>query len=213
MHALLSVILFLMVTNASRSSPALPATSMDNERHLGYRAALRDAVIDRNAKWEARGNFSEDSGFEAARALLKLRSRPTAIFAANDSMAIGALSALREAGVSVPEDIAVAGFDDIPIARHINPPLTSVHVPIAELGERATAKLLAALGDKSTARPPPRRAGHHSRNPLLMRPSRPYMRYAITGGLKTGEEALPVFHRSGVHAEDRWQSSSQQQEM
>lgn len=120
-----------------------------NERHLGYQAALGDAAIDRNAKWEARGNFSEDSGFEAARALLKLRSRPTAIFAANDSMAIGALSALREAGVSVPEEIAVAGFDDIPIARHINPPLTSVHVPIAELGERATAKLLAALGDKT----------------------------------------------------------------
>lgn len=120
-----------------------------NERLLGYQEALREAAIDRNLRWEVPGNFSEDSGFEAARKLLKLRSRPTAIFAANDSMAIGALSALREAGVSVPEEIAVAGFDDIPIARHINPPLTSVHVPIAELGERATAKLLGALGDKT----------------------------------------------------------------
>jgi len=120
-----------------------------HERQLGYHAALRDASIDRNIRWEAPGNFEEDSGFEAARALLKLRSRPTAIFAANDSMAIGALSALREAGVRVPEDIAVAGFDDIPIARHVNPPLTSVHVPIAELGERATAKLIDALGDKN----------------------------------------------------------------
>jgi LacI family transcriptional regulator len=64
-------------------------------------------------------------------------------------MAIGALSALREAGVQVPEEMAVAGFDDIPIARHVNPPLTSVHVPIAELGERATDKLLDAIAHKS----------------------------------------------------------------
>ncbi|MFS8086994.1 MAG: substrate-binding domain-containing protein, partial [Acidobacteriota bacterium] len=67
---------------------------------------------------------------------------------ANDSMAIGALSALREGGIRVPEEIAVVGFDDITIARHVNPPLTSVHVPIAELGERAMAKLLSALRDK-----------------------------------------------------------------
>lgn len=115
------------------------------ERKLGYRTALREASIEHNQQLEARGNFTEDSGFEAARALLSLRNRPTAIFAANDSMAIGALSALREAGVGVPEEIAVAGFDDISIARHLNPPLTSVHVPIAELGERATERLTAAL--------------------------------------------------------------------
>jgi len=63
-------------------------------------------------------------------------------------MAIGALSALREAGIAVPGDMAVAGFDDITIARYLNPPLTSVHVPIAELGERAMAKLITALRDK-----------------------------------------------------------------
>jgi LacI family transcriptional regulator len=120
-----------------------------HERHLGYRAALRDAAIDRNAHWETPGNFTEDSGYEAARLLLKLRSRPTAIFAANDSMAIGALSALREAGVDVPGEMAVAGFDDIPIARHVSPPLTSVHVPIAELGERATEKLIDTLVDRN----------------------------------------------------------------
>ena len=120
-----------------------------HERQLGYRAALRDASIDRNTRWETPGNFTEDSGFEAMRTLLKLRARPTAVFAANDSMAIGALSALREAGVKVPEEMAVAGFDDIPIARHVNPPLTSVHVPIAELGERATDKLLDALAHKN----------------------------------------------------------------
>ena len=119
-----------------------------HERLLGYRAALRAASIERNASYEAHGRFTEDSGYQAARALLGIRPRPTAIFAANDSMAIGALSALREAGVEVPDDIAVAGFDDITIARYLNPPLTSIHVPIAELGERAMAKLIAALRDK-----------------------------------------------------------------
>jgi LacI family transcriptional regulator len=67
-------------------------------------------------------------------------------------MAIGALSALREAGVAVPEDMAVAGFDDIPIAQYTSPPLTSVHVPIAELGERATARLVEQLGSERKRR-------------------------------------------------------------
>jgi LacI family transcriptional regulator len=116
-----------------------------HERLLGYRAALRDAGINRDPQLEVRGDFTEDSGFDAARLLLKLRKPPTAIFAANDSMAIGALSALREAGILVPEEIAVTGFDDISIARHVNPPLTSVHVPIAKLGEAATHKLISAL--------------------------------------------------------------------
>ncbi|MFN2601308.1 MAG: LacI family DNA-binding transcriptional regulator [Gemmatimonadaceae bacterium] len=119
-----------------------------HERLLGYRAALRAASIKRDQRYEVRGSFTEDSGYEAAGALLEIRPRPTAIFAANDSMAIGALSALREAGIRVPDDMAVAGFDDITIARYLNPPLTSVHVPIAELGERAMAKLITALRDK-----------------------------------------------------------------
>jgi LacI family transcriptional regulator len=79
--------------------------------------------------------------------------RPTAIFAANDSMAIGALSALREAGVPVPEEVAVAGFDDIPIAQYTSPPLTSVRVPIIELGERATTRLVRALATDGPRRP------------------------------------------------------------
>jgi LacI family transcriptional regulator len=77
--------------------------------------------------------------------LLALESRPTAIFAANDSMAIGALSALRENDLRVPDDMAVAGFDDIPLARYMNPPLSTVHVDISTLGERAAALLLLSL--------------------------------------------------------------------
>ena len=71
-----------------------------------------------------------------------LAPRPTAVFASNDAMAIGALSAFREAGLRVPRDIAVAGFDDIPIAGYVMPRLSSVHVPISDLGVRAMERLI-----------------------------------------------------------------------
>jgi len=115
------------------------------ERRRGYRSAMRAAKVERDPLMEIDGDFTESGGYRAAKALLGIEDRPTAIFAANDSMAIGALSALREAGVSVPEEIAVTGFDDIPIAQYTSPPLTSVHVPILDLGERATERLVESL--------------------------------------------------------------------
>ena len=119
------------------------------ERLRGYRDALDDAGIERDPHWEFHGDFTEAAGHRAARAMLKLHPRPTAIFAANDAMAIGALSALQEDGLIVPHDVAVAGFDDIPIARYVSPPLTSVHGPIAQLGEQAMELLLGAITDPS----------------------------------------------------------------
>jgi LacI family transcriptional regulator len=118
------------------------------ERRRGYHAALREAGIARRAAWEVAGDFGERSGYVAARELLRTTPRPTAIFASNDAMAIGAISALREAGVRVPADIAVAGFDDIPMAAYLNPPLTTVHVDIPALGERASDRLVEALRGK-----------------------------------------------------------------
>jgi LacI family transcriptional regulator len=130
-----------------------------DQRRSGYRAALTEAGIRIDPLLEIAGDFTEDSGYDAARAMLeKGSSRPTAIFAANDSMAIGALTALREAGVGVPEEVAVAGFDDIPIARHMSPALSSVHVPIAGLGERATDQLIGRLADPKS---------HPARNEVL----------------------------------------------
>ena len=120
-----------------------------DERLLGYRAALRDSGIEPRPEWEVQGDFTETSGFQAIEHLLSIRERPTAVFAANDAMAIGALSALRDAEVLVPDDIAVVGFDDIPLARYMNPPLSSVHVAIAELGIRAVETLLHAIDRKS----------------------------------------------------------------
>ena len=119
------------------------------ERLRGYRKTMRDAGVGVPNEWEVAGDFTEASGYRAVGALLALAPRPTAIFAANDSMAIGAMSGLREAGLRVPEDMAVAGFDDVPLARYMSPPLTSVHVAIAELGARAVRTLLHAVAEKN----------------------------------------------------------------
>jgi LacI family transcriptional regulator len=90
------------------------------------------------------GDFSEESGTAAIDTLLK-RGKPfDAVFAGNDNMAIGALQGLRSAGVSVPEQVAVAGFDDIPLARHLG--ITTVRVRIADLGERALDRLIGLIG-------------------------------------------------------------------
>ena len=97
----------------------------------------------------AGGNSGTLQGVRATPHLLAGPPVPTAIYAANDSMAIGALSALREVGLRVPDDVAVAGFDDIPLARFLDPPLSSVHVDISALGERATLRLLEAVRDKA----------------------------------------------------------------
>ena len=117
------------------------------ERQRGFRAAVEAAGVPRDDAWEVPGDFTDTSGFEAGVALLQRSRRPRAVFAANDAMAIGALSALREAGVAVPAEVAVAGFDDIPMARYTHPPLSTVRVDIAALGARAAARLLEAVGN------------------------------------------------------------------
>ncbi len=117
------------------------------ERLRGYRAALRDAGLTPDPTLEFAGAFTERSGYDATHRMLASPNRPTAIFAANDSTAIGALRALREAGVRVPEELAVAGFDDVPVARYMSPALSSVHVSISEMGARSVTCLLEALDE------------------------------------------------------------------
>ncbi len=130
------------------------------ERERGHQAAMREAGLPSDPRLLVRGDFSEGGGWRGARALMALAEPPSAIFAANDAMAVGVLSALRDAGVHVPRDVAVVGFDDIPVARFLSPPLSSVGVGIATLGERAASLLLDALGERSPpARGPPHRAG------------------------------------------------------
>jgi LacI family transcriptional regulator len=119
------------------------------ERLRGYRAALKEAGIANDPDLERQGDFTEDGGFTAARELMSLRKRPTAVFAANDSMAIGALSAFKQMGVRTPEDMAIAGFDDIPLCRYMDPPLSSVRVHIADLGSKAVEVLLLGIRHKN----------------------------------------------------------------
>jgi LacI family transcriptional regulator len=123
-----------------------PARNHDSrERLRGTRSVLEARGRGLPAGLVYEGDFSEASGFRGALALLEGARRPSAIIAGNDSMAVGALSALADAGVRVPQDMAVVGFDDIPIARYVSPPLTTVRVSIPELGSRAAARLLEAL--------------------------------------------------------------------
>ena len=102
------------------------------ERLRGYSAAMARFAPTLPAQ-VLHGDFTEEGGYRAARDLLANKLRPQAVFAANDMMAVGCLHALRDAGVRVPGDIAVAGFDDVPFARMIVPALTTVRVRIADL--------------------------------------------------------------------------------
>jgi LacI family transcriptional regulator len=108
----------------------------------GYRAALRAAGIEPSAELEIAGLFTERSGYDAAEVLVTTKPRPTAVFVANDHMAVGLMGALHDYGLQIPGDIALAGFDDIPMARYLTPPLTTVHLDVETLGRRAVGLLL-----------------------------------------------------------------------
>ncbi len=115
------------------------------ERLRGFTVALEEHGIAPERCLQAEGDFSESTGYDAVQRLLARSPRPTAIFACNDSMAIGALSALRDAGIKVPGEMALAGFDDVPIAAYLTPSLTSVTVGIHNLGVRAIDTVLHAV--------------------------------------------------------------------
>jgi LacI family transcriptional regulator len=114
------------------------------QREKGYRAAMaEDASKTKIHVFE--GDFTEETGYRAGREIVAMEHRPHAVFAANDMMAVGCMHALREAGLRVPQDIALAGFDDIPVARYIAPPLSTVRVRIVELGRSALENVAAIL--------------------------------------------------------------------
>jgi LacI family transcriptional regulator len=130
-----------------------PKTNFDaQQREKGYRAAMAKhapgvplTIVE--------GDFTEESGYRAGQELLSKKPRPQAVFAANDMMAIGCLYAFKEAGIDVPADMTLAGFDDILIARYVTPPLSTVQVRIADLGRIALERLAALLNptDKTPA--------------------------------------------------------------
>jgi LacI family transcriptional regulator len=122
------------------------------KRLEGYKAALRanDLAIDPTLIQE--GDFYQPSGYKGAIELLKTSQRPTAIFASNDSMAFGVMEAVREQGLSIPNDISIIGFDDVPQAANVHPRLTTVRQPLEHMGRVATNMLLESINNPD--RPP-----------------------------------------------------------
>ncbi len=121
-------------------------------RLAGYRDGLAHAGLKEDPAYMVQGRFSFESGVAAMRQLLALPLRPTAVFAGDDDMAVGAIWAAAEAGVSIPRDISICGFDDTTIATQVWPPLTTVHQPVREMGRRATEELLRRVLNKGEAR-------------------------------------------------------------
>lgn len=127
-----------------------PAHGASGWRLAGYREGLKRAGLRYDPALVVDGEFSYASGHAAANALLDLPRRPTAIFAANDDMAAGAICAIGERGLSVPHDISVCGFDDTPIAHQIYPPLTTVRQPTREMGRLAALELLKEVRERGS---------------------------------------------------------------
>ncbi|WP_317985029.1 substrate-binding domain-containing protein [Microbispora bryophytorum] len=122
--------------------PTLPAA---RDRLEGFRQTLRDAgVLDMPVAY---GDFTHASGAHAMQWLLQRAPHLDAVFAASDVMAAGAMQTLRRAGRKVPDDVAVIGYDDAPVARHTSPTLTTVRQPVEEMATLAARLLLMTLGD------------------------------------------------------------------
>ena len=116
-------------------------------RYLGYRDGLRSLGLKFDRRLVRQGDNAFESGSRCARGLLELSDPPTAIFASNDDMAAGVMQVAHEMGLSIPGDLSVAGFDDVPLASYIWPSLTTIRQPIEEMAVRATALLLSKLRD------------------------------------------------------------------
>ncbi len=120
------------------------------KRLEGFKAALKDHGITYDSSLVVEKEPTLIDGKEAMNRLLSFSVRPTAVLAASDTLAVGALAAAREMGVRVPEDISLAGFDDIELSSYCNPPLTTVRVPAYEIGQIAFRILLDMINHKSS---------------------------------------------------------------
>ncbi len=129
---------FLWGGREHRSSP---------ERFAGYADALHDYGIAQDAELIVEGDYAFDDGFRGARKLLALDDPPTAIFGSNDEIAAGVLAAARSAGINVPFDLSIAGFEDSPFSRQSWPPLTTARQATEEIARHATRLLIARLDD------------------------------------------------------------------
>lgn len=128
--------------------------SLTRARSEGFRAGMAEAGLELREDWILEGDFSLASGGAAAARMVAMSDRPTAILCDNDEMACGVIGAALRAGLSVPGDVAVTGFDDIDLAHHLTPALTTMHQPRREIGAAAAAALVDLIEGRET---PPRR--------------------------------------------------------
>jgi DNA-binding LacI/PurR family transcriptional regulator len=112
------------------------------QRCLGYRNALEQRNIGPESSLIKEGNYTPASGYHAMQELLAESPRPSAVFVASDVVAVGAILAARRLGLRIPEDVAIVGFDDIPMAEYLDPPLTTVRLPAFGLGWAAGERLV-----------------------------------------------------------------------
>jgi LacI family transcriptional regulator len=122
-------------------------TSPGAARLVGYREEMQRLGLEVRNEWVAEGDFYDETGYRATRQLLELAEPPTAVFAASDLMAAGALRAASELGVRVPDQLAVVGFDDIDVAGLIQPSLTTVRQEMHDIGEAAAEGLSQMIDD------------------------------------------------------------------
>ena len=118
------------------------------ERITGYRKALEEAGVPYDEKLVIRGDYHAQSGLEITTSILQMNPRPTAIFALNDLMALGALRAAAEANCSIPQDLAVVGYDNLELSQFTNPPLTTIAQPKQEIGVQAVNLLVRRIDQK-----------------------------------------------------------------
>jgi LacI family transcriptional regulator len=127
---------------------------VSRDRQVGYLEALHRASIDVPPDFILEGDFKPPSGVVCGHRLLGARRRPTAIFAGNDEMAYGVMQAADDLGLRIPDDVALVGFDDIASSAQMRPPLTTVHQPFYEMGQRSVS-LLVSLAEALRTRVPP----------------------------------------------------------
>ena len=127
-----------------------PSHKAVGNRYLGYRDGLEQSGLRFSEQLVAAGDSSIGSGEECAMQLLKTGNRPTAIFAANDDMAAGVIRVADRLGIKVPDELSVAGFDDIALARQVYPALTTINQPLSAMAEHAAVALIASVQGKRT---------------------------------------------------------------
>ena len=122
------------------------------KRYEGFLKALHEAGLQMNPDWLLEGSFEPEDGYECMNRLLSQPKCPTAVFCCNDIMAFGAISAITEKGLRVPDDISIIGYDNVHISRFCAPPLTTIHQSKARLGEQALKLLFDRINNKSDER-------------------------------------------------------------